>query len=95
MSTRYKLELSEWREPQLRKCFHKIWLWDIFLISGWCGKAKPIAGGAIPGLLFYKKAGWASHGEQASKQYASMASVSRFLPCPDFLHDEQVSAVEA
>ena len=41
---------------------------------------------------FYKKAGWASHGEQASEEHPSMASASapasRFLQClsscPDF-----------
>jgi hypothetical protein len=45
------------------------------------------------GLGFYKKAGWANHGEQASKQHPSIASASapasRFLlclsSCPDFL----------
>jgi hypothetical protein len=43
---------------------------------------------------WYKKAGWASHGEQATKQHSSMASASasasRFLlclcSCPDFPH---------
>jgi hypothetical protein len=37
------------------------------------------------GPSFYKKAGWTSHEDQASKKHSSMASVSapasRFLPC--------------
>ena len=37
-----------------------------------CGWYHPWAGG--PGV--YKKAGWASHGEQASKQHPSMGSAS-------------------
>jgi hypothetical protein len=65
--------------------------WDpvvsIFEISDQCGKGPahcewchPWVGG--PG--FYKKAGWANQGKQASKQHRSMASASasatRFLP---------------
>jgi hypothetical protein len=40
---------------------------------------------------WYKKAGWASHGEQANEQHSSIASasvpVSRFLPCPSWMMD--------
>lgn len=53
-----------------------------------CGWYHPWDGG----LGFYKNGGWASCWKQASKQHASMASVStasRFLPCwssyPNFL----------
>jgi hypothetical protein len=69
-----KLWPSKRREPQLRKCPHKSQLWEslegIFLISDWWGRGydgwcHPWAGG--PG--FYRKAGRANHGEQASKQH--------------------------
>ena len=57
--------------------------------EAYCGRCHPWAGG--PG--FYKKASWASHGEQANKQHPSVAYVSTvasvFLTClsscPDFL----------
>lgn len=47
-------------------------LLSIFLISDWCGFYLPWAGG--PEL--HKKAGWAIHEEQSSKQCSSMASAS-------------------
>jgi hypothetical protein len=38
VSNWHKLKSSERREPQWRKCLHKIQLWDIFLISDWWGR---------------------------------------------------------
>jgi hypothetical protein len=43
----------------------------------------PIVGGAVPGLVvlgFYKKAGWASQGRQASKEHPSTALHQLLLP---------------
>jgi hypothetical protein len=58
-----RLELSQRKEPPLRKCPHEIHLQGIFSISdqGWecpahCGWYHPWAGS----LGFYKKASWAS-----------------------------------
>ena len=52
-----------------------------------CGWCYPWAGG----LGLCKKAGWASHGEQVSKQHSSMTSTStsasRILPSLSFCHD--------
>ena len=99
MSTRHQLKASERREAQWRKFLHKIrlllYLEDIFLIRlvdavpAHCGWDRHLHGGP----RFYKKLGWESHKEQASKQHSPVASasapVSRFLyflcSCPDFL----------
>ena len=62
MSPWHKIESLERKEPQLRKCLHKI-LHRIYL-EAQCGWSYFWVGG--PG--FCKKAGWASHGKQASKQ---------------------------
>lgn len=91
-----KLELSEKRQPLLKKCPHQIglWthLWAIFLINDPCGRVKTIVGDATPGKG--KKAGWASHGGQATNQLSPVASASvrasRFLPwtpCLTSLHE--------
>lgn len=78
----HKLELSERRGPQLRKCLLEIWPLDIFLLvidgegpspSWWC---HPWAGGP----RFSKKSGCVSHEEQASSMASESATASRFLP---------------
>ena len=55
MSTWLKLESSERREPQLRKCLHNIRqqarLKGIFLFSDQWGCVQPIVGSVIPGLV--------------------------------------------
>lgn len=80
----------ERREPQWRKCLHKIVpytsLVDIFFISNGWGRAQPMVGGATPGLLVLGSvASWASHREQASMRHPSMATpsapASSILPC--------------
>lgn len=77
----YELESLGKMKPQLRKDPHQAGrgqAWgSIFLTNDRCGSAdygqcRPWAGG--PGCC--KKAGWATHGEQASKQCPSMASTS-------------------
>jgi hypothetical protein len=83
VSTWHKLELSQRKEPPLRKCLHEIQLWGIFSISDQGGKAPwgwchPWAGN----LGFYKKASWASQRKQASKKHPSMASASAPASCP-------------
>ena len=77
VSTWHELELSQRKELQLGKYLHEIQLRGIFSISdqvgrspcGWCH----LWAGS---LEFYKKAGWASQGKQASKEQPSMASES-------------------
>lgn len=73
------LEVSERKEPQLRKYLHKIQLEGILLIDDWWGNAQLIVGGAISGPGFYN---------QASKQHLSLVfvslPVSRILPCINF-----------
>jgi hypothetical protein len=49
VSTRHKLELSQRKEYQLKKCLHEIQLLGIFSTSG--QGSGPIVGGAIPGLV--------------------------------------------
>ena len=93
MSPRHKLESSERSKPQLTRSLHKIHpalrpFLNQWLVGpsdgGWC---CIWAGG--PG--FYKKVGWTSLGEQASKQHPTMASAaapasrSCLSSCPDFL----------
>lgn len=59
ISISHKLESSRRREPQWRKCLHKIRLWGIFLIGN-DGRAQPNVGDATPGdggLEFQNKAG--------------------------------------
>ena len=51
VSTWHKLESSERKEPQLRKCFFEIQLWGIFSISDQWRRAQPVVSGAIPGLV--------------------------------------------
>jgi hypothetical protein len=51
VSTWNKLELSERREGQLRKCLQKIQIQGIFLISDQWRRVQPIVGGAIPRLV--------------------------------------------
>ena len=51
VSTWYKLESSDRKEPQLKKCLYKIQLQGIFSIIDQKEKAQPIVGGAIPGLV--------------------------------------------
>jgi hypothetical protein len=71
------LELSQKKELQLGKCLHEIQLWGIFSISDLGGKAPCELDHLWAGSLgFYKRAGWASQGEQASKEHPSMASAS-------------------
>jgi hypothetical protein len=73
VSTWHKLELSQ----RKGKCVHEIQLWGIFSISDQGGKAPCGWGHPWAGSLgFYKRAGWASQGKQASKQHPSMASAS-------------------
>jgi hypothetical protein len=99
MSTWHRLESSgdgnyNWENASIKLGYRRVCkIFSQLVISGGgpthCGWFYPWAGG--PGL--YKKAGWASHGEQASKQHPSVASISapisRFLPYqssyPDFL----------
>ena len=77
VSTWHRLELSLSKELQLGKCLHEIQLWGIFSISDQvvrapCGWFHLWAGA----LGFYKRAGWASQGKQASKKHPSMVSAS-------------------
>jgi hypothetical protein len=77
VSTWHKLELSQRKELQLRKCLHEIQLWGIFSISDQEGRSPCGWDHLWAGSLgFYKKAGWASQGKQASKEHPSMASAS-------------------
>ena len=55
-----------------RRRIPKNWSWCWRVHHHWCGWCHLWTGG----LGFYKKAGWASHEEQASKQHGSMASAS-------------------
>ena len=48
-STWYKLESSQKKEAQLRKCLQKFQLYGSFLITDWWGRT--IVEGAIPGLV--------------------------------------------
>ena len=45
------LESPERKETEWRKCLHKSWLKDIFLISNLWGRAQLFVGGATPGLV--------------------------------------------
>jgi hypothetical protein len=77
VSTWHKLELSQGKEIQLRKCLHEIQLWGIFSISDQVGRAPCGWYHLWAGSLgFYKKASWASRGKQASKENPSIASES-------------------
>jgi hypothetical protein len=77
VSTWHRLGLSQKKELQLGKCLHEIQLWGIFSISDQGGKAPCGWDHLWAGSLgFYKKAGWASQGWQASKEHSSMASAS-------------------
>jgi hypothetical protein len=49
VSAWHKLELSQGKELQLRKCLHEIQLWGIFSISDQGG--GPLVGGTISGLV--------------------------------------------
>lgn len=96
MSTRHKLESSERRVPQLRKCLHKCacrracrtftW-WLMWEDPVYCGWDRPWTSGSG----FYKKADGTSQEEQVSKEHLSMDSAPR-LPSsssvsyrPDFI----------
>jgi hypothetical protein len=66
--TWHRLELSQRTELQLGKCLPEVQCWGIFSISDQgekvpCEWAHLWAGS----LGFYKRAGWASQGKQASK----------------------------
>lgn len=50
-STWHTLESSLRREPHLRECLPKIWLYGIFLLSDSYGKAPSIADISIHGLM--------------------------------------------
>ena len=64
-------------ELQLGKCLHEIQLWGIFSISDQVGRAPCGWYHHWAGILgFNKRAGWASQGEQASKEHLFMASAS-------------------
>jgi hypothetical protein len=77
VSTWHRLGLSQRKELQLGKCLHVIHLWGIFSISDEGGKAPCGWDHLWSGSLgFYKRAGWASQGKQASKEHPSMASTS-------------------
>jgi hypothetical protein len=55
-----QLELSQRKEPPLRKCLHEIQVYSIFSISDQGGRDKLTVGGAIPWAGhpgFYMKAG--------------------------------------
>jgi hypothetical protein len=81
VSTWHRLELSQRKELQLGKGLHVIQLWGIFSVSDQVGKAPFGWSHLWAGSLgFYKRAGWASQGRQASKEHPSMASAS----APDF-----------
>jgi hypothetical protein len=51
MSTWDKLDLSEKREPQLRKYFHEICLYNTLLVCDYYGMDQPIISGNILGLV--------------------------------------------
>jgi hypothetical protein len=77
VSSWHKLELSQRKELQLRKCFHEIQLQHVFSISDQGGKTPCRWDHLSAGSLgFYKRAGWASRGKQASKEHPSMAIAS-------------------
>jgi hypothetical protein len=81
VSTWHRLGLSQRKELQLGKCLHEIQLQGIYSISDQGGKAPCGWDNLWVGSLgFYKRAGWASQGKQASKEHPSMASAS----VPDF-----------
>jgi hypothetical protein len=89
MSTWHKLESLEIREPQMRKCLHNIQLRSTCLM----GRAQPIVGGAIPGLVVLDSVRKQAEQAMGSNPVSSMAPTSapapRFLFClsswPDFL----------
>ena len=86
MWTRYKLESLGKKEPQQRKSPEQLVLWSLSGLmirkeAAHCAQCHLWASG----LQVYKRSGWTSPEEQASKQLSSIvfASVpaSRFLPC--------------
>lgn len=86
LSTWHKLELYEKRKHQLRRGFHKIQLFSVFLTCTWWRKALSAVGGVTPhSFVFHKKASWANYGEESRKKYPSMVSISAldswFLSC--------------
>jgi hypothetical protein len=83
VSTWHRLQLSQRKELQLGKCLHEIQLWGIFSISDQGGRAPCDWYHLWAGSLgFYKRAGWASQGKQASKEHPSMTSASAPASCP-------------
>lgn len=65
------------------------YLWDIFLIAGWCERAQIVVGSAYLGQVVLgcirKIADQASHGEQVSKQRSFVVSAS--VPALTSLND--------
>jgi hypothetical protein len=83
VSTWHRLGLSQRKELQLGKCLYKIQLQGIFSISKQGGRSPCGWDHLWAGSLgFYKRAGWASQGKQASKEHPSMASASAPASCP-------------
>jgi hypothetical protein len=76
------LRQTKQRESQWRKCPDQtgLWasLWSIFLIDGWCVKAKPTVDGATLGR-WSCFVSWVSGGKRVSKQHSSPA-VLQILP---------------
>lgn len=86
LPTWHKLELSEKRKHQLRRDFHKIQLFSVFLTCTWWRKTLSAVGCVTPhSFVFHKKASRANYGEESSKKYSSMVSISAldswFLSC--------------
>lgn len=86
-----KLQSSEWKEPQWKKCPHEIQLQGNFSISNQCGRFQLMVVGTMSVLVVLSsiyKAGWASQGKWVSKENSSMASestsASMFQPCLSF-----------
>jgi hypothetical protein len=75
------------RELQLRKWFHEIQLYRIFLISDQWRRAQPIVGGAIPGLVILGSIRKETEQAMRSKAVSSIPpwSLHQLLPpgsCP-------------
>jgi hypothetical protein len=80
MSTWQKLDYSERREFQLRKCLHKTEpsLLDIFSTSNWCREQTIVGGATIGHHGVLKENKLSQPFEHASKQHPSIASA--FVP---------------
>ena len=74
------------KEPQLRTWLHKIQLESSFSMTDQCGRAQPMMGGAIPGLLILDSIRKQAEQVMGSKPVSSIPSSSlhQFLP-PGFL----------